>query len=58
MTTGTDVTSEGSRGPDGLTDEERRRRKGRSLALGLALGAFVILLFILAWVKGPGVMAS
>ena len=50
MTTGTGVTSEGSRGPDGLTDEERRRRKGRSLALGLALGAFVILLFILAWV--------
>ena len=58
MTTGTGVTSEGSRGPDGLTDEERRRRKGRSLALGLALGAFVILLFILAGVKGPGVIAS
>lgn len=58
MTAGTDVTTEGSRGPDGLTDEERRRRKGRSLALGIALGAFVILLFVLAWVKGPGVLPS
>ncbi|MCW5716095.1 MAG: CoxF protein [Bauldia sp.] len=58
MTAGTDVSTNGSRGPDGLTDDERRRRKGRSLALGIALGAFVILLFILAWVKGPGVIAS
>jgi len=58
MTAGTDVSTEGSRGPDGLTDEERRRRKGRSIALGVALGAFVILLFILAWVKGPAVLPS
>jgi hypothetical protein len=54
MTAGTDVTTEGSRGPDGLTDEQRRRRNGRSAALGIALGVFVILLFILAFVKGPG----
>jgi hypothetical protein len=58
MTAGTDVSTEGSRGPDGLTDDERRRRKGRSIALGITLGAFVILLFILAWVKGPAVLPS
>ncbi|MCC6735621.1 MAG: CoxF protein [Bauldia sp.] len=58
MTAGTNVTTEGSRGPDGLTEEERKRRRGRSVALGLVLGAFVILLFILAWVKGPGVIVN
>ena len=58
MTAGTDVTTEGSRGPDGLTEEERRRRKSRSLALGIALGLFVVLLFILSWVKGPGVIGT
>ena len=58
MTAGTDVTTEGSRGPDGLTEEERRRRKSRSLALGIALGLFVVLLFILSGVKGPGVIGT
>lgn len=58
MTAGTNLTTEGGRGPDGLTDEERKRRKGRSVALGVVLGALVILLFVLALVKGPGVMVN
>lgn len=58
MTAGTEMTAEGNRGPDGLTDEERRRRNGRSIALGIVLGAFVILLFFLAWSKGPAVIGS
>jgi hypothetical protein len=39
-----------------LTDEQARRRRGRSIAIALALGAFVALIFAVTLVKGPGVL--
>ncbi len=39
-----------------LTEEQMRRRRGRSIAIALALGAFVALIFIVTLVKGPGVL--
>jgi len=46
-------------GEDGivLTDEQRRRRRARSIAIGLALGALVVLFYVVTIVKlGPGVL--
>jgi len=39
-----------------LTEEQKRRRRSRSIAIALALAAFVILIFAVTLVKGPGVL--
>jgi hypothetical protein len=39
-----------------LTEEQKRRRRGRSIAIALALGIFVVLIFAVTLVKGPGVL--
>lgn len=38
-----------------LTDEQRRRRRARSIAIAVALGALVVLFYLVTIVKlGPG----
>ena len=39
-----------------LTAEQKRRRRGHSIAIALALVAFVVLIFAVTLVKGPGVL--
>jgi hypothetical protein len=39
-----------------LSEEQRRRRRARSIAIALALGALVILFYVVTLVKGPGVL--
>jgi hypothetical protein len=39
-----------------LTKEQMRRRRGRSIAIALALVAFVVLIFAVTLVKGPAVL--
>jgi hypothetical protein len=39
-----------------LTEEQKRRRRARSIAIALALGFFVLLIYAVTWVKGPGVL--
>jgi hypothetical protein len=40
-----------------LTDEQRRRRRARSIALGLVLAALAILFYVVTVVKlGPSVL--
>lgn len=40
-----------------LTEEQKRRRRARSLAIGFALGALVLLFYVVTIVKlGPGVL--
>ncbi|NIX76701.1 hypothetical protein [Microvirga terricola] len=40
-----------------LTPEEQKRRRRRSVALGLALGALVLLFYVVTIAKlGPGVL--
>ena len=39
-----------------LTEAQKRARRSRSIAIALALGALVILFYIVTLVKGPGVM--
>ena len=40
-----------------LTEEQKRRRRARSIAIGLALGALVVLFYIVTIVKlGPGIL--
>ncbi|HVX99955.1 MAG TPA: CoxF protein [Pseudorhodoplanes sp.] len=39
-----------------LTPEQERARRSRSIAIALALGAFVVLFYIVTLVKGPGVL--
>jgi hypothetical protein len=40
-----------------LTDEQKRRRHARSIAIALALGALVLLFYVVTIVKlGPGVL--
>jgi len=40
-----------------LTAEQKRRRRARSIAIGLALGALALLFYIVTIVKlGPGVL--
>jgi hypothetical protein len=46
--------------PDGivLTEEERRKRRNRSIALGLVLAALAILFYAVTIVKlGPAIMS-
>ena len=41
-----------------LTDEQKRRRRARTIALGLALGALALLFYAVTIVKlGPGVLS-
>jgi hypothetical protein len=41
-----------------LTEEQKRRRRARSIAIALALGALVLLFYIVTIVKlGPGVLS-
>jgi len=39
-----------------LTPEQLRRRRARSIAIALALGALVLLFYIVTLIKGPGVL--
>ena len=39
-----------------LTEEQRRGRRARSIAIALALGALVILFYVVTLVKGPAVL--
>ena len=40
-----------------LTDEQKRRRRSRSLAIGLVVGALCALFYVVTIVKlGPGVL--
>jgi hypothetical protein len=39
-----------------LTEEQKRARRGRSIAIALVLGALVVLFYIVTLVKGPGVL--
>jgi hypothetical protein len=39
-----------------LTAEQARARRARSIAIALALGALVVLFYIVTLVKGPGVL--
>ena len=39
-----------------LTEEQKRSRRARSIALALALGALVVLFYIVTLVKGPAVL--
>jgi hypothetical protein len=39
-----------------LNAEQKRRRRGRSIAIAVALAAFVIMIFAVTLVKGPGVL--
>lgn len=38
-----------------LTPEQLRRRRNRSIAIGLALGALVIIMVLITLVRGPEV---
>ncbi len=44
--------------PEGivLTEEQKRRRRERSLAIAWALGILVVLFFAVTMVKGPAVL--
>ena len=47
------------RGPDGivLTEEQKRRRRARNIAIALSLGALVVLFYLVTIVKlGPAVL--
>jgi len=39
-----------------LTQQQLRARRARSIAIAVALGALVILFYIVTWVKGPAVL--
>ena len=39
-----------------LTEEQKRARRSRSIAIALALGALVILFYVITLVKGPIVL--
>ena len=39
-----------------LTEAQKRARRQRSIAIALALGALVILFYIMTLVKGPAVL--
>ena len=38
-----------------LSEQQKRSRRARSIAIALALGALVILFYVVTLVKGPGV---
>jgi hypothetical protein len=39
-----------------LTEEQKRARRARSIAIALAIGALVILFYVVTLVKGPAVL--
>lgn len=39
-----------------LTEAQKRAQRSRSIAIALALGALVILFYVMTLVKGPGVL--
>jgi hypothetical protein len=39
-----------------LTEEQKRSRRARSIAIALILGALVILFYVVTLVKGPAVL--
>jgi hypothetical protein len=39
-----------------LTEEQKRSRRSRSIALALILGAVVVLFYVITLVKGPAVL--
>ena len=39
-----------------LTEQQRRSRRARSIAIAVALGVLVALFYIVTLVKGPGVL--
>lgn len=39
-----------------LTEEQKRSRRARSIALALILGALVVLFYVVTLVKGPAVL--
>ena len=39
-----------------LTEEQKRTRRARSLAIALALGVLVVLFYVVTLIKGPGVL--
>ncbi|MCC6890135.1 MAG: hypothetical protein IT536_16520 [Hyphomicrobiales bacterium] len=39
-----------------LTEEEKRSRRSRSIALALLLAALVVLFYVVTLVKGPGIL--
>jgi hypothetical protein len=41
-----------------LTEAQKRARRSRSIAIALALGALVILFYVMTLVKGPGVLVG
>jgi hypothetical protein len=39
-----------------LTEQQKRARRARSIAIAVALGALAVLFYIVTLVKGPGVL--
>ena len=39
-----------------LTEQQKKARRARSIAIALSLGALVILFYAITLVKGPGIM--
>jgi hypothetical protein len=39
-----------------LTKAQKRARRSRSIAIALALGALVVLFYVMTLVKGPGIL--
>jgi len=39
-----------------LTEEQKCKRRARSIAIAIALGVLVVLFYIVTLVKGPGVL--
>jgi hypothetical protein len=39
-----------------LTEQQKSARRARSIAIALALGALVLLFYVVMLVKGPGVL--
>jgi hypothetical protein len=42
--------------PVELTEEQKRSRRSRSIAIAVVLGALVVLFYIITLVKGPAVL--
>jgi hypothetical protein len=42
--------------PVELTEEQKRSRRSRSIALALILGVLVVLFYVITLVKGPAVL--
>ena len=39
-----------------LTDKQKKARRSRSIAIGLALGALVVVFYVVTFIKGAAVM--